>query len=127
MEMPREGAGWDTLANEYGVFHLARMLADPKTKGLCAAFQARQDALEAKGQAFNASWKAQSRADAALKRSDLDMDNLVRELYFDKIAACVSNYKCQSRSELTEKRKSQFFNGNCRYHTNQAGKYCHTN
>jgi hypothetical protein len=88
MQMPVAGTSWETLVNDYGVFHLSRMQAEPKTKGIAAVFQARQDALEAKGQAFNALWKAQSAAEAVLVKSDADMDNLVRELYFDKIGAC---------------------------------------
>jgi hypothetical protein len=47
MQMPKEGTAWDTLVNDYGVFHLSRMMAEPKTKEIAGAFQARQEALEA--------------------------------------------------------------------------------
>jgi hypothetical protein len=91
MQMPTQGTGWESLVNELGVFHLTRMRADPATRELSAVFEKRQAALEAKGQAFLAAARAKTAAEAVLTRTDLDMDNLVRELFFQKIAACANN------------------------------------
>jgi len=93
MEMVKESANWASMVNDFGVYHLARVQADGKTKALAAAFQARQEALEKKGQVFVETGRAKATLEAELARVDLDMDNLVRDLYFSKLAACKNNKK----------------------------------
>lgn len=93
MEMLSGSVGWASMVNEYGTFHLSRLKAEPKAKAQAEAFSARQDALEAKGNAFVRSERAVAAFEAAMAKNDFDMDNLVKELYFSKLAACGNNKK----------------------------------
>ena len=96
MEMVKGSAGWASMVNEHGVFHLSRLQAEPKMKALAGSFAARQEALEAKGAAFTLAERAVSAFEAQMAKADFDMDNLVRDLYFSKLAACGNNKKAQA-------------------------------
>lgn len=91
MEMVQGSAGWESMASEQGVFLLARLQAEPKMKDLAAAFAARQEALESKGAAYKQAKRAISSFEAAMVKTDFDMDNMVRDLYFSKLGACGNN------------------------------------
>ena len=93
MEMVKGSVGWQTMVDEFGVFHLSRLEAEPKTKDLADAFRQRQEALETKGNAFNQAHKTISAFEAQMVKADYDMDNTVRDLYFSKLAACGNNKK----------------------------------
>ncbi len=91
MEMVKDTASWTGMVNEHGIYHLARIKADVKTKGLAPPFEAQQAALEKKGQLFIEAGRAKATLEAELARADLDMDNLIRDLYFSKLAQCKNN------------------------------------
>lgn len=91
MEMPGEDTGWETLVEDYGVFHIAMMQADPRTKGLSGGFAQRQKALEDKALAFKAAERAKTTAEALLSYADMKTDEAVRDLYFRKLGACGNN------------------------------------
>jgi len=81
------------MVDEYGLFHLSRLEAEPKLKELAEAFRTRQEALETKGNAFKQAHKAISAFEAQMVKADYDMDNALRDLYFSKLAACGNNKK----------------------------------
>lgn len=93
MEMVKGSAGWMGMVNEQGVFHLSRLKAEPKAKAQAEYFATRQEALESKGNTFVQAERAVSAFEAEMAKADFDMDNLVRNLYFQKLAASGNNKK----------------------------------
>ena len=98
MPMPKEEVSWLELVNEYGTYHLTRMQADKKTRPLAESFKKRQDVLEERGIAFIAAKRAQVAAEAAYAGYDLEIDTMIKELYFTKLTACGNNRSDESFS-----------------------------
>jgi hypothetical protein len=93
MQTPRMDMDTESILDTYGVFHHARVLANPKTAHLASAFEAAQNQLRSKMDARKERARKKEIALATAIHYDQEMDNAVKNFERDILRDVQDNRK----------------------------------